>query len=192
MHKSIIAVAAVAVTAVANAGPNWTYADIGYLRGSSGSEDTEAYQLRGSIGFANIWHARLEYADGEIAGGAPSGLDVDGYRISVGAHPAINDTTDFVFEIGYVDGDVSAGGPDLGSDGYSVSTGIRTMWTENFELNAGVSAIDLDTDNLGDSTTILVQAGGQYLFTDNVGVGVDVYNGSGTGNLANFYVRWNF
>lgn len=197
MKKAMIAIAAMAASGAAMAGPSWTYIDAGYTRASSGPDDTEGFQLRGSVGFADLWHARAAYIDGEISGGkgsATGGADTDGYEIVLGVHPAVSDTTDLVFEIGYADADVENTLGTASGDGYSLSTGLRTMWTENLEINAAISAVDADVSNCSscDSTTILVGAGGQYLFNDNVGVGVDVSNGSGVGNAANFYVRWSF
>jgi len=197
MNKAMIALAAMAMSGAAVAGPSWTYADVGYTRASSGAQDSEGYNLRGSFGM-DIWHASASYADGEIAGGKGSGgADVDGYQLRVGAHPAVNDTTDLVLELGYYDGAANFGfGPNTKADGYILGAGLRNMWTDALELNAGVDILSGDVGSAGfsksDNTTVLVRAGGQYLFTDGVGVGVDVSNSNATGNLANFYLRWSF
>lgn len=195
MKKAMIALAAMAVTGTAVAGPSWTYADFGYNRSTSGSEDTDGYSIRGSLGFADIWHVGASWIDGEVAGGKGSGgADTDGYELTVGVHPAVSDTTDLVFEISYADADVDTASVSGSGDGYALTSGLRSMWTENLEINAAVSVVDASVDGCSscDSTSIVVGAGGQYLFTDNVGVGVDVANGGTGGNTANFYVRWNF
>lgn len=209
MKKSMIALAAVAATGVsgaAMAGPSWTYLDLGYTSGASfedGSDggDTDGFALRGSFGI-DIWHARLEYNDGEVLGGKNSGgADTDGYVLAVGAHPAITDNTDLVLELSYFDQETDFGFGEADADGYGLTVGIRSMFTDNVELSAGVTAISGDgatSDAFffggdGDFKSIAVNAGGQYLFTDNVGVGVDVGVASGVlGNSANFYVRWSF
>ena len=194
MKKAMIALAALAFMGTAIAGPNWTYVDAGYTRASSGEGVTDGFLLRGSIGFMEMWQARVEYVDGQIDGGSPPGEDYDGYLLAIGAHPAVSDSTDLVLEIGLFDGDVKDGGGTTGTDGYSLTAGLRSMWTDNLELNAFVSTVDASVDGCGscDSTSVVVQAGGQYLFTDNLGVGVDVANGGGSGSVANFYVRYGF
>jgi hypothetical protein len=200
MNKALVTLAALTVagSAMAAEDPLWTYADIGYQRSSSGSEDTEGFNLRGSIEFADKWHASLLYADGEVDGGKPSGVDYDGYELRLGIHPALSANTDYVFEFGYFDGEDDGGAGSVDEfDGYSLTTGIRTMWTERLELNAFVGVRSGDFGPKGgaswDFTEVIVQAGGQYLFTDNIGVGVDLLNGGSlSGNTANFYARFNF
>ena len=183
MKKSIIAAAALAaggVSGVAMAGPSWTYLDLGFVQGEEIGEDSDAFQLRGSFGI-DMWHARLEYIDGESFD-----VDFDGYRLAIGAHPAITENTDLVFELSYFDLE-----SDLGdADGYGLAVGVRSMFTDNVELNALLQSDFGDIDGGGDITSINASLGGQYLFTDNVGVGVDV--SIGDGNAANFYVRWSF
>ena len=193
MKKSIIAAAALAaggVSGVAMAGPSWTYLDLGYTQGSSfGDDDSDAFQLRGSFGI-DMWHARLEYIDGETFG-----EDYDGYRLFVGAHPALTENTDLVFELGYFDLDLDDGSFTDSYDGFTLGAGLRSMLTDNLELNGGFRASNGDVDGF-DIDLVQVYAGGQYLFTDNVGVGVDLEIGSSDfgfgGNTANMYVRWSF
>jgi hypothetical protein len=194
MKKAIIALAALAITGTAVAGPSWTYVDAGYARASSGNEDTDGYSLTGSFGL-NRLHARLSILDAEIAGGKSSGgQDTDGYALAIGFHPALSDTTDLVLEVIYSDFDVDTASSSASGDSYALKTGVRTMWTDALELSAGVSAVNGSVSgcNACDSTDIEVNAGGQYLFTDNIGVGVDVINGGNNGNVANFYARFSF
>jgi hypothetical protein len=68
------------------------------------------------------------------------------------------------------------------------------MLTDNTELHAGVAALSGSSDfgpgSDDDFTDIEVTAGGQYLFTENLGVGADLTISGG--NVANFYVRYSF
>lgn len=195
MKKAILALAVMAVSGTAAAGPSWTYVDAGYLRASSGDEDTDGYQVRGSFGFADMWHVQAEYLDGESEGGKSSGgADVDGYNFVVGAHPAVNDTTDLVFDLSYFDYDADMGMGESSIDGYGLGTGLRTMWTDALELNAGIEVLSGDVEGAGDVTEVVVSVGGNYAFTDNVVVGVELSNGGlvQEGNLANFFARWQF
>jgi hypothetical protein len=205
MKKLILAAAALALSTSAMAGPKWTYADIGYTVGTSAEEDSDGYGVRGSFGFADIWHVRGGYSDLEVLGGDDAGgLDVDGFNAYVGVNPALTENTDFVFEVGYSDFDL---GPNGGWDGYSLVVGLRSMFTEKLELNATVETISGDIEDASfagiggagsaDFTEVKAKVGGQYMFTENVGVGVDVTLGtvntdSLLGNTANFYARYSF
>ena len=192
MRKAILALAAMAVSGTAVAGPAWTYIDFGYLRAASGDEDTDGYIVRGSIGFADMWHAQLDYTDAEIAGGKGSsgGADTDGYVLTVGANPAVNDTTDLVFDLSYFDSDLDTSSGENSADGYGLGVGLRSMWTDALEVNAGVEVVSGDWDIGGDFTDIIVTVGGNYAFTDNIVVGAEVANGDG--NTANFFARYQF
>ncbi|MEE4184613.1 MAG: hypothetical protein V2J12_02465 [Gammaproteobacteria bacterium] len=200
MKKIILASAALALSTSAMAGPKWTYADLGYVVGSSVEEDTDGYGIRGSFGFADIWHVRGGYSDFEVQGGDDKGgLDVDGFNAYVGVNPALTENTDFVFEVGYSDFDL---GQNDSADGISLVVGLRSMFTDNLELNAFVETSSGDIDFGGgsseDFTEVRATFGGQYFFTENVGVGVDVSVGGNSstaavlGNSANFYARYSF
>jgi hypothetical protein len=211
MKKAMIAVAALAASGTAFAGahesgggngPDWTYVDVGYWVGSSlgKNAETDGFDISGSIGFAETWHARAVYKDGEIRGGQSTfGSDVDGYAVFIGGHPELSATTDLVFEIGYFDEDIdtldSDSEPFAGeSDGYIINAGIRSMIFDNAELNATVSAVDFDANNL-DGRSIRGQIGGQYYATDNLGIGATFTISDvefEADNTARFYVRYNF
>jgi len=195
MKKSILALAAMAITGTAVAGPNWTYVDAGYVRGSSGNEDTDGFSLQGSVGFAEIWHAQLDYSDGEANGGKSSGgTDNDGYTFTVGVNPAVSDTTDLVFDLSYFDIDNDTASSSSSVDGYGLGVGLRTMWTDQLEVNGGAEVVSGDAGGSNsDFTNVIVSVGGVYSFTDNVAVSMDVANGGIVGgNAARFGVRWNF
>jgi len=180
MKKLIIAVAAMAASGMAVAGPSWTYAEAGYI--VVDGDDNDGYSVAGSFGFADIWHVRADYSDVDNVAG-----DTDGYELVAGIHPAISDNTDFVFEISYFDFDIGAAGE---LDGYGLEVGLRSMFTDNVELSASVGTDDQDFSAGGDNTDVSVTAGGQYYFTDNISLGVEV--NVGDGNSAEFGVRYSF
>jgi len=195
MKKAILALAATAVTGTAVAGPSWTYVDLGYLRSSSISNDIDGYEVAGSIGFADMWHAQASYGTQEVDGG---GVEIDKYySVNVGVHPAITDNTDFVADVGYTKWDIENGNsPKV----YTLGLGVRSMLTEKMELSALLTTQsgDLDAGANDDLTNIVPELGGQYFFTDNVSVNVAYAWGNtegvvlGTGNQAKFGVRWSF
>ncbi len=197
MKKLILALAAFGLSSVAMAGPAWTYVDLGYVIGDSDEEefgdgDTSGYLLRGSIGLGGLFHVQASYSDTEI-----QDIEFDGYGISVGVHPALSDSTDLFVDIGY--DTQSFDGSDIDMDTTFVATGLRSMITDNFELNARVSINAIDIDTLEDQTDVGFGVGGQYFFNDNIGVGIDwsrrdvvVTDDYGQIDFVNLYVRWSF
>ena len=207
MKKLMIAMAAMGLSSVAMAGPSWTYVDLGYAQGSSaeeaGLESVDGYDLTGSFGFAGIWHINGTYGTISVDNGS-SDVDIDFYRIGAGVHPAITDSTDFVAEIGYTGWEVDVpNGPE--PDAIDLTLGVRSMVTDQFELNGflatQIASSDgaLDGGNNDDATLFSPSLGGQYFFTDNISVNVsytwnDVQSTltSLNSDTARFGVRWSF
>ena len=65
MGIALLSAAALLGSAVAQAELPWTYGEIGYSM-ADGIDDfeTDAGDLKASIGFADMWHASLQYTDG--------------------------------------------------------------------------------------------------------------------------------
>jgi hypothetical protein len=197
MKKLIFLVAAMALSSVAMAGPSWTYVDAGYVLGDSNDNefttgDTDGYSATGSLEFFNIFHAGLGYGSIDFQDNTS-----DRAGIVLGIHPAITDSTDVYAEIGYTDIDNDTGFED--GDALSIGTGVRTMIADKLELSAGISYTDVDIDNTESTTDMGFNAGGQYFFTDNLGLGVqwtqtDVVDTDDYGqvDLVRLYVRWSF
>ena len=208
MKKVMIALAAMGLSSAAMAGPSWTYLDIGYAESSSseelaGTENISGYDLTGSFGFG-IWHINGTYGTTSTELTSGPDVDVDRYRIGAGVHPAITDSTDFVAEIGYTGWEIDSGTPpDAEPDAIDLTLGVRSMVTDQFELNAFL-ATQIGSSDFGSSdddfTNLAPSVGGQYFFTDNISVNVnytwnDVQSlavGSLTGDTARFGVRWSF
>ena len=85
--KLIVAAAALTISGAAVAGPSYTFVDLGYLTGDSGDERTDGFGLRGSFGFANLWHVAAEVSAAEAGGGKSKvgGADISGGNLYVGA-----------------------------------------------------------------------------------------------------------
>ena len=84
--RLLAATAALTVSSVAVAGPNYTYAQLGYLAiDSVGNEDSGGFELKGSFGFADVLHVGASIAAVELEGGkSKDGADVDAYDIYFG------------------------------------------------------------------------------------------------------------
>jgi hypothetical protein len=194
MRKALIALAAMAVSTGAIAGPAWTYVDLGVAIGNSSNagEDTQAYSLRGSFGFANIWHVQAAFASGESDGGkgTTGGDDTTGYLIRGGLHPAVSDNTDFVLDIGYLSNEDDDGSTTEKAKIYQLRTGVRAD-VGKLELRSFVTWDFVDPDDGEKQRELGYKVGGQFNFSDAWSVGLDT-DILGDDNLSNLYVRWSF
>jgi len=196
--KIICGFAALMLSGAAVAGPAWTFADLGVFIGDSSTKDaeTEGAALRGSWGFANIWHLQADIASGEVDGGKSNssfgGADVTAYGIRGGIHPAISDNTDFVLDLGYGNLEEDFGGstkPD--QDTIDIRTGVRSD-IGPVELRALISLGFFDGDGSSDEgRNVSYSVGGQYNFSPAWSVGADAQV-SDSDDLVTIYVRWSF
>jgi len=205
MKKVIIALAALAASSAAVAGPKWTYVDAGFVAQSTsealaGTKDSQGYELTGSFGF-DIWHVNGTWGQDEtkFVGSTPK-TEVDYWRIGGGVHPAVTDNTDFVAEIAYVGWEIKDTSPKVEPDAFEVLIGVRSMVADSLELSAGLATQFGSTDTGGDDdfANFIPSLGGQYFFTDNISVNLE-YNWLGTQDIvlgskdsAKFGVRWSF
>jgi hypothetical protein len=221
MKKLLLGLAAMALSSVAMAGPNWTYLDLGIVLADSEGKDTAAgAALTGSFGL-DLFHGNLTYtaiSDAQSrtvpAGGgggpiattgcanAPAGVsckgdDYDSIRVGVGIHPAVTDSTDMFVEIGYTDGSYDDAKQD--PDAIDLTFGVRSMITDTFELSAAAILADGSSDVGGDDDVqdAGFRFGGQYFFSDAISVNATVTQGTSvqTGAGDDYFQiggRWNF
>ena len=83
--------------------------------------------------------------------------------IGIGFKTEITNSTVFFAELSYADLD-----GDVSESGYEISTGIRSMVTDQLELKAGVEYLDIDND---DTTSFVI--GAAFNFTDSLAAYTD-------------------
>ena len=192
--------------------PEWTYGQVGYYQADSfGAEQTDGFTLDASLGFLDIWHIQAGFIDGSLGIG-PIQNDFDGWNVTVGAHPAINEKSQLVvqasyFDTGYDGGEGSDFGNKFGRDGYGIGVGVRTNVTDKVEASAIASWSDASFDGQasdeldGDSATnVSVTLGGRYNWTKDFSTGATVVIGDpvilsgikGSSNSMNLDLRWTF
>ena len=201
MKKLLLTVALMAITGTAVAGPEWTYADIGWvivdsgesnplMTGGGDEDDVNGFSVGGSIAFGGNWHANLEYQDIDESGSG--GIEFDGYRAAIGLHPALTADTDLVMEVGYFEVDLDGpAGLDNEADGFDVSFGVRSMITDKLELRAIISTSMGEWDDMGgeeDFTDSGLTVGGQWNWNDNASTSVDLTEDE----VVKVAYRWNF
>ena len=213
--KTIIVIAALTVSGIAIAGPSYTFVDLGYLTGDAGDERTDGLGVRGSFGFAGMWHVAGELNALEANGGKDkNGQDISGVTIYGGLHPAMTDNTDLVIDLGFdvFEAEEQASGANDGKTDIQaifLRTGPRALLAgDKLELSAYVSVAIGETDpSLGtkqDYTNVGLQLGGQYYFTPAISLGVEAeVNGARSGpsgssisggndDLVRIFGRWSF
>jgi hypothetical protein len=191
---------------------SWTYAEVGYNKADAADDfETDAYDIKGSVGFAGIWHASLDYLDGtaDNSGSGNNDLDFDGFRLVVGAHPQLTPNTQLVTDLTYFDYDYDGGeGATGNSDGYGVGLGLRHSLTDKVELLGEIwytdGSVDQDGGSSDDYSDTTVQLAARYNWTPAISTGVSVdlggTLGAGTSSLSSssggdvirFDARWSF
>jgi len=200
----LAATAALALSGVAVAGPSYTYVDGGITIGDSfgDNSETEGLALRGSFGFADIFHVGGGYGQGDLDGGkSESCFDVTSYNLYFGVNPAITENMDLVSRIGYAKSELDADGfNDLELSGLWLEVGPRAMVGEKLELNAAVTLFtgeveetsgctNCDKDDLNEFG---FRVGGEYYFTPAFSVGLDSEMNGFFGDAVNIHGRWSF
>ena len=198
--RCIVAAAALIASGTVAAGAPWTFVDLGYVTGDSGDEKSMGAALRGSLGFAKIWHVGLGVSsfedDGGKGKGPPNnpGSDNTGVNVFVGLHPALTSNTDLVLDLGYTSVEVDDGSTKDDINGIYLRAGPRAMIGEKFEISGYlVGTVGQDKTQTGqpDFTSVGLQVGGAYYFTPAVSLGADGEL-EGSEDIVNIYVRWSF
>jgi hypothetical protein len=192
--KIIGVVAALTLSGAAVAGPAWTYADLGAFIGDSSGKDeeTQGVALRGSFGFADMWHVQAEIASGDLEGGkSDGGADLTAYGIRGGIHPSITENTDLVLDLGYSNVEAKFNSNTEDTDLIDIRTGVRSnIGPVELRAFASLGFFDGDESNV-EGRDISYAVGGQYNFSPAWAVGTDI-TVSDSDDLIDIFVRWNF
>lgn len=167
--------------AIADNGPNYNYGEIGYTRIDIDDFDADGdlFGVSGSVALTDLFHLFGSYDDGEVDGDFSREIDATQMEVGAGVNYALSDTVDLVGRISWVSVELDAGGfGDVDDDGLGLAGGVRAMITPQFELNGGISYVDIEDS---DDTTLAI--GGVYSFTDLLAVTA----GAGFGDDANSY-----
>ena len=165
----VLLLAALSTPALAE-GPSYNFVEVAYqeveLDDSFVDVDGDGFALGASLELAETWHAFISYANTDF----DFDVELDELAIGGGLHLPMTSTTDFVFNLAYLDAEASALGISVDDDGFGASVGLRSMLTEQFELAANLAYADLgDSDN-----EFSINGQAWYSFTDNFAVGLNV------------------
>lgn len=161
---------------------SWTEVGVGYNIVDAGEDTTDAFDIRGSIGFAGIGHAVLTYTDGSVDGSEGfSGADFDGFEIRAGVHPSVAEDTQVIAEILYFDYSAELEGTsnEADEDGWGLGFGVRHQMGEQFEVRAQIDYFDgtyeVDAFSFSeDFNNTTYSFGGRYYWMPTLFTGVTV------------------
>ncbi|MDH3981079.1 MAG: hypothetical protein OEU91_11275 [Gammaproteobacteria bacterium] len=131
--------AAVTQLAIAK-GPNYTYAEIGYINLDGDNVEGNGGGVNISYGATDHIFVKMGYAHFNLD--TPD-ADADRFQIGLGGHMEVAKDIDVLGALSYVDIEFSNGVPVSGDDGYLAEIGVRGMVNKKFELNATVSQLDV-------------------------------------------------
>lgn len=208
MGIALLSAAALLGSAAASAAElPWTYGEIAY-NSFDGDDffEADAFDIKASIGFADMLHASLQYIDGDSDSDFGGGdAEFDGYNIALGVHPQLTPNTQFVAEVSYFDYDSDFdGGEGASADGFGLAAGLRHSLTDNVEFSGKVTWVNGNTDIDGegdfDYHDTGIELAGRYNWTSNLSTGITVgLNGGSIASAADissdvirFDVRWSF
>ena len=180
MKKTALAAAFVLLAGASKAEPlSWTEVGLGYNRVDAGDESVDAFDIKGSIGFANLFHAQFSYLDGSEGGS--NGIDFDGYEIRAGVHPTVGEKTQAVVDLIYFDYSADPDfcpSCDFSEDGWGLGFGIRHQMGDQFEARAQIDYFDGSFDCNGctssDFNNTTYSFGGRYYWMPNLFTGVTI------------------
>ena len=160
--------AATTQLAVAAKGPNYTYAEIGYVNTDADLVEGDGFDVNISFGATDLIFLKFGFQTDELdvgpSGSQVNGVDADEFLIGGGAHFKVMDKLDLYGTLSYVDIEYSGGIPVRGDDGYELAAGVRSMVTKKLELHAEAAYRDIDNLENDDDDERIYTVGGVYKF----------------------------
>jgi len=152
-------------------GPSYNFIQVGYQEAKLDDDffdiDGDGFGIGGSFEIAENWFIIAGYS----SLGFDFGVDLDQLSVGGGYHVGISDRTDVFATLSYLSAEVSASGfGSIDEDGYGVSVGLRSMLSDEFELNGSVGYSDLGDGADGTAFGI----GALYSFTSNFAIGLNL------------------
>jgi len=162
MNKKLLASAVLSILsfgAMADT-PSFDNVEIGYANFDFDGFDVDGYEIKGSKQISDDFYIAGDYTDL-----SENGASISLITIGFGYKNDFSSSSSFFAELDFARLDASGG---LDENGYELTFGVRSMFTEQFEVKAAVEYLDIDND---DTTSLLL--GGAYNFTDSVAVYAD-------------------
>lgn len=142
--------------------PSYDFFEVAYINGDIDNPDIDGdgFGFGGSVSIHENWFMFADYSKLDF----DFGVDLSLLDVGAGYRLPMSDTTDLAITGSYVKADASSGFGSADDSGYGIAALVRGMVNDQFELNGGISYVDLGGSG-GDDTSFNV--GGVYSFTDN-------------------------
>jgi hypothetical protein len=164
--SAVAATFALLPLAAQSEGISYTYVEAAYVETDIDgiSRNADGYALRGSIAITDTVFMFAGYADQGIGA-----FDFEAYNIGAGYAWPLTSRTDLYGKVSYVKAEASGFGFSGDDDGFGLGIGVRHLVTDQFELEAAVSYVDLSDS--GDDTALGI--GARWHFTPQFSVGAE-------------------
>lgn len=152
--------------------------------------DGPTFLIEGSYGFSSNFNFLADYSTTTIESQGSIDLDYDTFGIGIGYHRSMNEKSDFIASLKYVNVGISitegfASAELADADGFSVGAGVRYKMTDKFEANLGLEHIKIE-----DASDTLALIGGRYYFNDKFSAALSYKSGDEDGIAGT--VRYDF
>ncbi len=168
MLRSILILVSLAATAPASASEfdyNYFQLSYGNIEFDDVNVDGDGFGLAGSYSINPDFHVFADYQ----AAGLDFGIDATSLGAGIGWHTTLSPVIDLVASVSYQYLELDApGGADVDDSGLGLGVGLRFAASDELELNAGISYVDLSDS--GDDTGFGV--GGLYSFSESFSLGL--------------------
>jgi hypothetical protein len=128
--------------------------------------DGDGFEIGGSLELAQSVHLFGDFRTLDFG----SGIDVSAFEIGGGYAMPLNNLTDLVARLSYIDGEIDFPGGDADDSGFGFSAGARSMFTPRIEGRAFVNYVDLDES--GDEVSF--ELAGDYFLNDQIALGASL------------------
>lgn len=188
---TLLAAALVLPIAAPAADLSYNYVEAGIGRteldvdaGSVDEVDGDGFSIAGSLAVTDNVHLFADFNTVDFD------FDVDTRTIRVGGgwNLGLNESTDFIARVAYLQTEVDFPGGDADEDGFDIGVGLRSAIAPAFEIEGAIDYVDLGGDDSGDTT---FSGAARYFVTSQFAVGVAL----GVGDDATSYgltARLNF
>lgn len=167
-----------------NTNLSWNYVSAGVFTGEIGDLDFTGLGLGGSLALNDQIYMQGGYSTAESddsfgVGNARDDIDLDTWRLGLGFHTPVNQTTDGFVSLSYVDNDVNFAGFSEDGSGNILEAGLRGRNSQELEWNASIFRSDIeDNDEIG------LQVGARYFLQPNTSLGLNYQTADDTDLLA--------
>jgi hypothetical protein len=146
---------------------DYNYAELRYVDTELFDVDGDGFEIGGSLDLAQSVHIFGNFQTLDFG----SGIDRSAFEVGGGYAMPLNNVTDLVARLSYIDGEIDPQGPgDLDDSGFGFSAGARTMFTPQIEGRAFVNYVDLDTTD----DEVSIEIAGDYFLNDEIALGASL------------------